>query len=1242
MASKKEMLGMGVETLRMLGLEAGLNFEPGLSKSKMVMQLEQHQASGWMETNSQLLHATEEGGFDHMQGFTGHEGETLSDAARVAQSLAGAGYTETFHHVMSSGLDHHVEALHGYMEKLGVSSDDVWKHMPKANPNIAPQPFNYLKGYLNNHWNDYQDIMPPLQGHYAGDIMGEYATNKGNVGDSYNHLAHMYLNKAAYNNEQSYNHDVSTVASRLASAMGGQFLEVAHASATGGKVGYHSILPQLGSDVVSGTQHAREPLNAAGLPLGSYGSAVGDRGQYSLVASLTGRPESSDATSTAIRQEVSETMRSLASSYKGGGETGMNPHRHQTSDYDMIMDSATRYVDIEDARSGYNNLDSDRYSGSAIRSVVENKYDQLESQTVQSFDPASRARAAMASFKPDQVGSGFTAQFGEPQNWNSARSRIESKRIADLDAAHANFRDVADGQRYNPVHFHNLEQGSQEWFDFRSQHDITGSTVGALLGSSEYNRPWAALNDRLGLERGEKSRSNFQERIFALGHKREEEARARVSERLGQSIEQVGAITNDQYPGMMYSPDGLIGDDALWEHKAPERAGKFADLLSGDHPDYMDQIQMGMTLSGRSRTLFSQTIGNETRDQWIDHDPSWYERNQNRLDSIRGRLAAGREFVENNSHLEGRDLINGARAAMQGDGIWKDVRQKSDRGYSPTAGTPNDPYIGLGGSTYSDAVQPSNYIPNFVTGAGNGLMNVPQQDGAGTGAETGMALAVKQGILAARDEAKRSEAGAGAQSAAFGQEDADFDDLGNPRGFSRKRIDDAFSDGNGGGGGGGRKPPPSWMDNFGRGIESGIMSGSLRGLQGGFMRELSQAGPIGQTIGLGIGATSIGGEIMSTMNDYLGTAQDFGSNNPIQFDAQQQGMEMLGLNKAQAQHANEAVHSAYNRMANGDPSAAVQMSVATRGLLSLADVRSSGGDPVKLAATFRERARSRGWSQERIAGAAEMAGLDGFARTVNNSDQIQNAAEGLDDTRGRQDTSDFNQSVRRDNSVRVVVSPDYNVQRYGAQNYDRLVDGMAEGMAGAYNRVDSLEKATHAGSLAEATRQLESGGRDYDNQGNPIVSKTGAKYGMQVLPSTARDPGYGIKPATSDTPEEYNRVGRDLLNKMVGRYDGDLDKAAAAYTDGAGTVDAAVREHGADWLKHMPAQAQKRVSDLRKLGAGADTFRQTGSSGATIGTVNVNVTATVNGREARATANVNGQSQSHEINVGNGSVQQRR
>ncbi|WJN64315.1 tail fiber [Erwinia phage Orgeat] len=1239
MASRKEMMGMDTETLRMLGLEAGLSFEPGLSKSKMVIQLETHQASGWLDVNSQLLHADAEGGFDHMQGFTGHEEQSISDAARVAQSLAGAGYTETFHSIMGGGRDHHVDALHQYMQKLGVSADDVWMHMPKANPNIPPQNFNMLKGYLNNHWDDYQDIMPPLEGHYAGDIMGEYSTNKGNVADSYNHLASMYLNKAAYNNPHAYEHDAALVATRLASAMGNQFLEVGYAAATGAKVGYHSILPQLGSDVVRGTQYPREPLNAAGLPLGATGSAVqGNRAHYSLVASLLGRPEGADEASSAIRQEVSSTMKSLASSYKGGGETGMNPYRHETSEHDLLLDSATRYVGIEEARSGYANLDDTSYNRNNIQAVIENSWDKMDAQAASA--PSGVPNPDLRLPRRAEIGTQWSADLNEPLSWNSARSRRESIAIADLDAAHANFRDVADGSRgSSPVHFHNMEQGSDEWFKFREQYDITGSTVGGFLGSNSYTRPWAQFMDKLGVTRKDTAPNEFQEKMFAMGHQRENEARIRVSKQLGQDIQQVGAITNDMYPGMMYSPDGLIGDDALWEHKAPERAGKFADLSAGEHPDYMDQIQMGMLLSGRKKTLFSQTIGQETRNQWIDQDPDWYSKNQARLDSVLNRMQAGRDFLSNHADLPQDELKAGVRKAVTGEGIWKDVRQKSDRGYSPNAGTEADPFLIGGRRSYNDAAQGgSDYEPNFVTSANTGLVPV-----GGNGAETGMALAVKQGVLAAREEVKRGEASGNAAGFDAGGADADFDDLGMPRGFSRKAFDRANSDGAGGGGGdGGRRNGTGGgaFDNFGNGIASGLASGSLHGLQGGFQRELANMGPVGQTLLAGIGAASIGGEVISTMNDYLGNAQDFGSSNPIQFDAQQQGMEMLGLNKAQAQRANETVHSAFNMMANGDPSAAAQMSVATRGLITLADIRESGGDPIKLNRIFVERARSRGWSQERIAGAAQMAGLDGFARTASTSERIRNAAEGLDDTRGRQDTSEFAGAVREDNATRAAVSPDYFVQRYGAQDYNALVGGLSGGMSKAYQLMDKAEQVTHAKSLAEATQMLESGGRDYDDKGNPLTSSTGAKYSMQVLPSTARDPGYGVKPAQSDTPEEYNRVGRELLDKMVGKYAGDYDKAAAAYTDGAGTVDRAVKQWGNDWLKHMPAQAQKRVADLHKLATGANGFAG-GSTGPSVGTIQVNVTATVNGKQATATANVGNQSQSHTINVG-GAVSQKR
>ena len=52
--------------------------------------------------------------------------------------------------------------------------------------------------------------------------------------------------------------------------------------------------------------------------------------------------------------------------------------------------------------------------------------------------------------------------------------------------------------------------------------------------------------------------------------------------------------------------------------------------------------------------------------------------------------------------------------------------------------------------------------------------------------------------------------------------------------------------------------------------------------------------------------------------------------------------------------------------------------------------------------------------------------------------------------------------------------------------------------------------------------QVESGNRDYLPNGQPVVSPKGAMFAGQVMPSTAAQPGYGIRPAAAQTPEEYN------------------------------------------------------------------------------------------------------------------------
>lgn len=85
--------------------------------------------------------------------------------------------------------------------------------------------------------------------------------------------------------------------------------------------------------------------------------------------------------------------------------------------------------------------------------------------------------------------------------------------------------------------------------------------------------------------------------------------------------------------------------------------------------------------------------------------------------------------------------------------------------------------------------------------------------------------------------------------------------------------------------------------------------------------------------------------------------------------------------------------------------------------------------------------------------------------------------------------------------------------------------------------------------LAEAVLHQESRGKA------GAVSPVGAKGLMQTMPATLRDPGFGVKPAQSDAPEELARVGVDYLGKMLKRYNGNVNVALAAYNAGPGRAD---------------------------------------------------------------------------------------
>lgn len=98
----------------------------------------------------------------------------------------------------------------------------------------------------------------------------------------------------------------------------------------------------------------------------------------------------------------------------------------------------------------------------------------------------------------------------------------------------------------------NLEQGSQEWFDFRK-----GKVSGTMLGDLYSKRGGRKLGfyeliaERLSLDPDDENRMD-------RGIRLEDEAAQLFAEKTGKKVEIAGVCVHDDYPSIINSPDRLI------------------------------------------------------------------------------------------------------------------------------------------------------------------------------------------------------------------------------------------------------------------------------------------------------------------------------------------------------------------------------------------------------------------------------------------------------------------------------------------------------------------------------------------------------------------------------------------------------------------------------------------------------------------------------------------------------------
>lgn len=147
------------------------------------------------------------------------------------------------------------------------------------------------------------------------------------------------------------------------------------------------------------------------------------------------------------------------------------------------------------------------------------------------------------------------------------------------------------------------------------------------------------------------------------------------------------------------------------------------------------------------------------------------------------------------------------------------------------------------------------------------------------------------------------------------------------------------------------------------------------------------------------------------------------------------------------------------------------------------------------------------------------------------------------------------------------------------QEMNDLMDEYAQSFQGGIGQLPAAREAAPQGKENDTDfiariMHKESRGQRYGKDGKLLTSEKGAQGEMQVMPGTSRDPGFGVKAAQNDSPDELARVGRDYANTLLARYK-DPKIAAIAYNMGPGATDKWLMA-GADMSK-LPKETQGYV-----------------------------------------------------------------
>lgn len=136
------------------------------------------------------------------------------------------------------------------------------------------------------------------------------------------------------------------------------------------------------------------------------------------------------------------------------------------------------------------------------------------------------------------------------------------------------------------------------------------------------------------------------------------------------------------------------------------------------------------------------------------------------------------------------------------------------------------------------------------------------------------------------------------------------------------------------------------------------------------------------------------------------------------------------------------------------------------------------------------------------------------------------------------------------------------------QKYSKPSDGIPQ-------KTEPVKSGKHFDRILMA----ESRGRQFGKDGKVITSNVGAIGIAQIMPATgpeaARDAGLKWDPVRFKTDANYNKtLGEAYYNKLLRMFDGDQEKATAAYNHGPGAVRKKVKKYGSAWKEHLPKETK--------------------------------------------------------------------